>query len=151
MPAACACSWDMGPGLEEHNMPVPPVLPLLAPSEHIMNPDFTSEPIFSSSSPVFCFLPIVHRESACPPTPHPPARLPMLLTQSLLCLLAHKYLQFKATMVPSTNRKEDSWESSGSLPCGSGLYSPCRVKHARLRVIWSGRNWNGVARKRSPK
>lgn len=52
------------------------------------------------------------------------SRLPMLLRQSLLCLLAHKYLQFKASMVPSTNRKEYSWESSGSLPYGTGALFP---------------------------
>lgn len=119
-------TWGQ-PRLEEQDMPVPPVPPLPAPSGHIMQLYFTGEPsnfVGFFFFWVFCFLPIVHSKSACPPTPHPPPRLPMLLTQALLCLLAHKYLQFRASMVPSTNRKEYSWESSVSLPYGSGALLP---------------------------
>lgn len=131
MPAAHPHSWNMGPakaGGTGHASPSSATSPC---SQWAHNATvfyrWTKQFCFFFFW-VFCFLPIVHSESACPPTPHPPPRLPMLLTQALLCLLAHKYLQFRASMVPSTNRKEYSWESSVSLPYGSGALLPMQTQ-----------------------
>lgn len=115
--ASCSPSvLKHGARVEEQDMPVLPKLSLPAPSGHIMWADFTSAPSIYFLLEPFVSFPLS--------TGKAPSRLPMLLTQSLLCLLAHKYLQLKASMVPSTNRKEYSWESSGSLPYGSEALLP---------------------------
>lgn len=82
--AASPCSQGMRAAV--------PVPPLPAPSGHKMQPDFTSEPrnFFFFSVTLLC-------PAHCP-RGKVPAQLPVLLTQSLLCLLPHKYLQFKATL-----------------------------------------------------
>lgn len=71
---------------------------------------------------------------SCPLSPGKvPSQLPVLLTQSLLCLLPHKYLQFKATVVPSTNRRGCSSESS--VPSAFG--SRGSVPQARPNSPWA--------------
>lgn len=63
-----------------------------------------------------------------------PAQLPVLLTQSLLCLLPHKYLQFKATVVPSTNRKGRSERVQCLQHMDQGALLPRHSQtHTRLR------------------
>lgn len=74
--------------------------------------DFTSQP----RNFVLFFLVTLLCPAHCP-LGKVPAQLPVLLTQSLLCLLPHKYLQFKATVVPSTNRKG---RSESSVPSAYG-------------------------------
>lgn len=151
MPAACAQSWDMGPGLEEHNVPVPPVLPLLAPSEHIMNPDFTSEPIFFLPLQSFVSCPL--STGKVPACPHPTLQPGCLCFSHNLCFVYWhiNIYNSKPVWFPAQTERSILGRVQGLCHVDRGLYSPCRVKHARLRVIWSGRNWNRVARKRSPK
>lgn len=73
----------------------------------------------------------------------------MLLTQCGLCLFVHKYLQFKISAVPSTNRKGYSWESSGSLPYGAGclLSEQSHTKAQRQGSFGQGRTRSGQLEK----
>lgn len=124
----------------------------LLPSEHITKPDFTTEPIFfffffSLQSFVSCPL----SRGKVPARPHPTLHPGCLCFSHNLCFVYWhiNIYNSKPVWFPAQTERSILERVQGLYHVDQGLYSPCRVKHTRLRVIWSGRNWNRAARKRS--
>lgn len=129
--------------MQEQDTSVPPVLPLPAPSGHIMQPDFTSEPsktwllfFFFFESFVSCPL----STGKVPTHPHPTLRPGCLCFSHNLCFLYWHISIYnsKAVWFPAQTERNIPGRVQGLYHMDQTLYSPCRVKHTGLRVIWSG-------------
>lgn len=123
-------------------MPGPLVHPLLAPSGYITQLDFTRE-----ARLFFCesFVPCPLSTGRVPTRPHPTLRPGCLcFSHNLGFVYWHiNIYNSKPVWFPAQTEKNIPERVQGLYHMDQGLYSPCKVKHTGLRVIWSGAGQQG--------